>query len=538
MRKLSAKPQRSENTKSSITLFSVISRLLALMLFAAGGAWLMFQMWLDGYWYFAAIILVITLIVTIIWTNPNLYPMRWMSPGLSLMILISVYPILYTVYISFTNFGTGNLLPKSEAIHILENRRFLPEHATTYEYALYQNSEGDYALLVRVQSSSEKSASVILTPNQTITESANGEISYIDQPPSEFLLAGRQDAYKLIARNKMLAAIANLRGVTFGDENYTVQIIGISSAAALEPQYEYDERTDTIFDRKGNLVYQADNERGVFVTKDGIQLDPGFVVGIGTSNYGRFFNNPTFRGPMILVFLWTVIYALVSTVVSFALGLLIAIAFGRNLPGKGIIKTLLIIPFAIPNVIAILVWRGLMNPINGLYGTALSSFFDQPINIFSDPVQIKIVLIVIEVWLSYPYFYLINSGALQAIPVDMYEAAELDGANWWHQFQYITLPLLLVGVGPLLIGSFMYNFNNFNLIYLFNEGGPPIVGSATPAGHTDILISYVYRLAFESGGQDYGYATAITVIIFFILLGVTLIQYRYMNVLEKVSENV
>ncbi|HEX6385596.1 MAG TPA: maltose transporter permease, partial [Anaerolineae bacterium] len=101
------------------------------------------------------------------------------------------------------------------------------------------------------------------------------------------------------------------------------------------------------------------------------------------------------------------------------------------------------------------------------------------------------------------------------------------------------LPMLLVGVGPLLIASFTANFNSFNVIFLFNGGGPPMVGTSTPAGHSDILISYVYRLAFApGGGQDFGYASAITMIIFVILVAVTIFQYRYMRIWEEVGQNV
>jgi ABC-type sugar transport system permease subunit len=134
---------------------------------------------------------------------------------------------------------------------------------------------------------------------------------------------------------------------------------------------------------------------------------------------------------------------------------------------------------------------------------------------------------------------LICSGALQSIPEDIYAAAQVDGANAWQKFSKITLPLLLVAVGPLLIASFAFNFNNFNLIYLFNQGGPPIAGTPTPAGHTDILISYVYNLAFSGArGINYGFASAITIIIFFIVGAITLFQFRYTRMWEEVSENV
>jgi arabinogalactan oligomer/maltooligosaccharide transport system permease protein len=134
---------------------------------------------------------------------------------------------------------------------------------------------------------------------------------------------------------------------------------------------------------------------------------------------------------------------------------------------------------------------------------------------------------------------LITTGALQSIPSELFEAAEVDGATAWQRFWNLTLPLLLISVGPLLIFSFAFNFNNFNVIYLFNRGGPPMPNTETPAGHTDILISYSFRLAFEGGrGGDYGYASAITIIIFLVLMVITLFQFRYARMWEEVSENV
>lgn len=122
----------------------------------------------------------------------------------------------------------------------------------------------------------------------------------------------------------------------------------------------------------------------------------------------------------------------------------------------------------------------------------------------------------------------------------MYEAATVDGANGWQKFRKITLPLLLVAVGPLLLSSYVFNFNNFGLIYLFIGGGPPIVGASTQAGHTDILISFIYKLAFESGGRgvQYGLASAISMILFMVVGSLTLIQYRFTNMWEEVSQNV
>jgi ABC-type sugar transport system permease subunit len=141
-------------------------------------------------------------------------------------------------------------------------------------------------------------------------------------------------------------------------------------------------------------------------------------------------------------------------------------------------------------------------------------------------------------WLGYPYWMLVTSGALQSIPQDIYEAAEVDGATGWQRFWRITLPLLLVSVGPLMISSFIFNFNNFNLIYAFINGGPPIPTAMTQAGYTDIIISYVYNLAFASGrGIQYGYASAISVVLFILIAIMALLQFRFTNMWEEVGEN-
>jgi ABC-type sugar transport system permease subunit len=225
---------------------------------------------------------------------------------------------------------------------------------------------------------------------------------------------------------------------------------------------------------------------------------------------------------------------------NFSLGLAIAIMFNdQHFPFKRTIRTLLIVPYTVPALLTILVWRGMLNPEIGVITNAFEAMFGWAPPWFTNQWWAKAAILLINLWLSFPYFMLICSGALQSIPNDYYDAAQVDGASFWQQFWNITLPLLLVAVGPLLIASFVFNFNNFNLIYIFNAGGPPMAGTPTPAGHTDILISYVYNLAFTaSRGVDYGFAAAITIIIFFIVGTITLFQFRYTRMWEEVSENV
>jgi ABC-type sugar transport system permease subunit len=224
---------------------------------------------------------------------------------------------------------------------------------------------------------------------------------------------------------------------------------------------------------------------------------------------------------------------------TFTVGLLFALLLDVGVPGGRLIRTLLIIPYAIPGLISVAIWRGMLNPNLGVISMNLANIFGSAPPWFSDPGWAKFGILLINLWLGYPYFMLVCSGALQSIPKDIYEAADVDGASALQQFRSLTLPLLLITVGPLLIASFTFNFNNFVIIEAYNEGGPPIPGTPTPAGHTDLLISYAYRLAFGTGrGQDFGMASAVTIVIFLLVAAVTLLQFRFTKGWEEVSENV
>jgi ABC-type sugar transport system permease subunit len=519
------------------TTGGTLLRYLGLIIFTAFSLFFIYLLLSDGYWPLAGIIGFITVMINYIFLKPSAYPMRWMSPGLVFLVLISIYPILFTVYISFTNYGTGHLLPKPQSIEVLEGRTFLPEQGNLLNYYAFRSVEtGELALWLVPQAGGEGFLGTSTGEQLTFEELGAGPLDEDGVPAS---IPG----WEALSRGDLVRNIDALGALTFGTEETGARLTGrLGVAAQLQPQFVHDPDADTMTDMKTGTVYTANNETGFFVSDEGQRLLPGFQVTVGLSNFQRFLTDPTYRGPLLLIFLWTVIFALLSVLLSFALGLMIAVVFGRGMPGQRIIKSLLIIPFAVPQVITILVWRGLMNPLQGVIATGLQDVFNQPAGwppFFSDPIWVKVALIIVNVWLAYPYFMLISSGALQAIPTDMYEAAEIDGAGAWYQFRRLTLPLLLVAVGPLLISSFTVNFNSFNVINLFNGGGPPMAGTATPAGHSDILISYVYNLAFGTGGgSDFGYASAITIIIFFLMVFVTLFQYRRMGMWEEVTQNV
>ena len=239
------------------------------------------------------------------------------------------------------------------------------------------------------------------------------------------------------------------------------------------------------------------------------------------------------RGPFLRVFLWTVIFATLTVVFSFSLGLFLAITL--NKPGmrfRTFYRSILVIPYALPGFLSLLVWQGLLNDD---FGVVNRNILHTHVPWLFDANWARVAVILVSTWLTTPYFFLVSMGALQSIPAELNEAALVDGAGPWQNFRKVTLPLLLVAVAPLMIASFAFNFNNFGNIYLLTGGGPN-TSDGSVAGATDILISYTYKLAFVVGkGQNYGLASAIGILIFFIVAAISAASFWRTKALENLA---
>lgn len=529
---LTAGGQSKKEKREGESPFSKLVRWLLILAFDGGAGWFIFNAYSKGFMQLCVIITIITVMINVIFLLKKAYPYRWLAVGLSFMILFVIYPILFTIFVAFTNYGDGHLLTKPLVIETIERATYLPGEGKSYNWTAFKSADNQYALWL-VNAAGE---SFLAKPNEPIVPARPGDPGI--GPADEKGIPESIEGYTRL--NKLLAASdKELPNIKFGLEgDQTVQVRSPSEAAQLAQRYIYDPETDAFTDQTNGAIYK--NVNGTFQTVDGKFLSPGFRSVIGFENFKRFFTSPALRGPLIQIFIWNLIFPLISVVSTFALGLLIAILFNdKRFPMKKLIRSLLLIPYTIPSLITILIWRGMLNPEFGVINHLLEQWINFRPPWTTDPIWAKIALLLVNLWLGYPYFMLVCSGALQSISADLYEAATVDGANAWQKFRSITLPLLLVAVGPLLISSYVFNFNNFNLIYLFIQGGPPIVGASTKAGHTDILISYVYNLAFESGGRgvQYGYASAISILIFIIVAIITLVQFRFTKMWEEVSEN-
>jgi maltose/maltodextrin transport system permease protein len=272
---------------------------------------------------------------------------------------------------------------------------------------------------------------------------------------------------------------------------------------------------------------------GFYESADGERLQPGFKVGIGLDNYRHMVEDPEFRGPFLAIFAWTIAFAALTVLFTLIVGCTLAVLLNwEALRFRTVYRTLLFLPYAVPGFISILVFRGLFNQNFGEINGILHAMFGIRPTWFADPTLAKAMILIVNTWLGYPYIMVLCTGLIKAIPADLYEASAIAGAGPLTNFFRITAPLLVKPLMPLLIASFAFNFNNFVLISLLTGGRPDFLNTRVPAGTTDILVSYTYRIAFQDSGQNFGLAAAISTVIFFLIALLSMANLKLARVNE------
>jgi ABC-type sugar transport system permease subunit len=516
-----------------LSVSDLLGRIVALAVIDGFAITLIYALIGGGLLLGAVVLAAVTLLINIFFLTNRFYPLRWISPGLLLVVLMVVYPLMYTVYVAFTNYGQGHILSKEQVVQRLEAQTYAQDDAFTW--VAYRSEAGNFLLWL-----------TDVDGNQFVGDASSGVVAPVDPADPRFGPPDPTDGlpssigeFRRLARLETIRFLTTLQAVRLEGqiegEPAQIRIVSLDAAELGQQRYTYDAARDVLVDNQNDI--ELTPREGFFVAPDGTQLTPGFSTFIGADNFLRVFTDPGVRGPFVGVFIWTFVFAGLTVAFAFAVGLGLALLLNdKSLPAKGLMRTLIIIPYTIPGFISALVWVGLLNPLYGPVNGLIESIAGSSPNWFADGNLAKVALLTINTWLGYPYMLIVSLGALQSIPSEIYEAAEIDGASALQRFRRITFPLLLVALAPLLIGAFAFNFNNFTLIELVTEGGPPTPGAQTPAGQTDILISYSFRLAFASGrGQDYAFAAAISLVIFVIVAAITLFNFRLSRRVEELT---
>jgi arabinogalactan oligomer / maltooligosaccharide transport system permease protein len=234
--------------------------------------------------------------------------------------------------------------------------------------------------------------------------------------------------------------------------------------------------------------------------------------------------------------IWTLIFTTISTLGCYLVGLIFALVLNdKNMKESFIYKGLLIIPWALPGAITIISYKSLFNSQYGAINIILQNLhiINEPVMWLTTPFAARLVVILVNIWLGFPYMMNVCIGSLTAIPTTYYEAADIDGASGIQKFFKITLPSLAKTSYPLLIANFAFNFNNFNSAFLLTEGGPTKAGSSF-AGWTDLLGSATYKMSTSQG--NFGLGAAMSILIFIIIAALSIINMNISGQFKEVED--
>jgi maltose/maltodextrin transport system permease protein len=463
----------------------------------------------------ALTLLVLAALALWTYTSARTNALRYLFPGIATAAIFVIFPMLYTVGIGFTNYSSKNLLePDAARAYLLDEA--IPAAASARAYTLH--AQGDrYRLRLAAP---EGGGAVLATPPLALSSTTAA--------PVELQAANDAELGSALPLREVVNHLAVLRALTLKTpDGAALTLTGLRTYAQLQPVYAA-QPDGSLTDTLTKVSYKPNDEQGFYTSAAGDRLLPGYRVAVGLRHYASIFSEGQFREPFLGVFTWTVVFSALSIFFAAGLGLLLSVLLNwEALPFKGAYRLVLFLPYAVPGFISILVFKGLFNQNLGEINFILNGLFGVRPAWFSDPLLAKTMLLIVNVWLGFPYMMVLCTGLIKSIPSDLYEASAIAGAGPLANFWHITLPLILKPLTPLLISAFAFNFNNFVLISLLTGGRPDQLDTTLPAGTTDILVSYTWRIAFQDSGQQFGLASAISTVIFLIVAAITLVQLRF-----------
>jgi maltose/maltodextrin transport system permease protein len=463
----------------------------------------------------ATALLAVLAIAVAIYLSRRLYAWRYVVPGILAVGLFVVAPLIYSFSISFTNYSSTNLLSFERATAVLLARVNATD--VTLDFKLHAAGDRYQFEFIAEDDTHFVSEPVALGSPVRVPLRAAGKD-----------LADAGDPLTLKDVVALQAALTHVVAVL--PDGTELRQSSLRRFIAMRPAYARN-ADGTLSDTADGSILRADHETGFWRRPDGSPIEPGFRTYIAGQNYQRIFTERRFLQPFLRVFAWTVAFATLNTLFTFGIGVVAAVLLNWDaLRHRNFYRTMLFLPYAVPAFISIPIFRGLFNENLGEINLILDQLFSIRPGWFSDAMLARSMVLIVNSWLGYPYMMILCMGLIKAIPPDLYEASAMDGAGPLANFFRITLPLIARPIAPLLIASFAFNFNNLALIELLTEGAPDFLDTEVPAGATDLLASYTYRIAFRDSGQHYALACAISTVIFVIVATLAVVNLRLFKV--------
>jgi maltose/maltodextrin transport system permease protein len=463
----------------------------------------------------ATVLLAALAVSVMIYLSRRLYAWRYVVPGMLAVVLFVVAPLVYSFSISFTNYSSTNLLSFDRATAVLLARVNATDVALDFKL---HAAAGHYRFEFTAEDGARfVSEPVVLGSPLRVPLGAAGPDAADAGDPLTL-----KDVVALQAALRQIVAVL--------PDGTELRQSSLRRFIAMRPAYTVN-ADGTLTDSADGSILHADHEIGFWLRADGTRLEPGFRTYVAGQNYQRILTERRFVQPFLRVFAWTVAFAALNTLFTFGIGVVAAALLNWDaLRYRNFYRTTLFLPYAVPAFISIPIFRGLFNENLGEINLILDQLFNIRPSWFSDATLARSVVLIVNTWLGYPYMMILCMGLIKAIPPDLYEASAIDGAGPLANFFRITLPLIARPMAPLLIASFAFNFNNLTLIELLTEGAPDFLDTEVPAGATDLLASYTYRIAFRDSGQHYALACAISTIIFVIVASLAVVNLRLFKV--------
>ncbi len=453
---------------------------------------------------------------------------RYLFPGLAAMAVFVAFPLLYTAQLGLTNYSSNNLLSEQRArAYLLEQRS--ADEAQAMAFALYADGR-EFRLVLTPRDDEEPGAqarapardkALVSPPLALLSPGLAKPVAMRPLAQASFQPAAPLGLRELLQHRDRLMQLQLAL-----PDGRLLSYAGVREFAPLHALWRAN-ADGSLTQAETGKVFAPNPGTGFFEDAQGERMAPGFKVGIGLANYQRMLEDENFRGPFLRIFVWTVVFAGLTVLLTTAVGLTLAVLLNwESLRFRTAYRTLLFLPYAVPGFISILVFKGLFNQNFGEINMILDALFGIRPAWFADPLLAQTMLLIVNTWLGYPYIMVLCTGLIKAIPADLYEASAIAGAKPLTNFFQITVPLIIKPLTPLLISVFAFNFNNYVLVALLTDGRPDFLNTKLPAGTTDILVSYTARIAFKDSGQNFGLAAAISTLIFIMVALLSIINLR------------